>query len=468
MKSVVLEDSVDIRQVKAWVANRGPELLADLQRLCRQPSIATQRIGLAEGAAICRELLESRGAEVTTIETPVAPMVVGELPGPPGSPRLLLYGHYDHVPPEPLDAWTHPPYAASIVDGHLYARGVGDHRSSFTQRLHAADALRALTGGLPLSLVFLMEGEEEIGSPHLREAVRQTRSRLAADAALYGGGSRDEAGHLMVRCGKKGNLALTLKCRVARLDSTTDRALIVPDAAWRLIWALSTIQGPDRRIRLSGFYDDVAPIGDADRAALARIPFPAAGIRQRLGLDQFLDGVDDREAALRETFAPALTICTLAGGFPGPGFKPVLPAEALAHLEFQLAEGQDPDRITKSLREHLDTHGFSDVTIEVIGSLRASRTPVDAPVVRAAVEAARATLGQDPLIYPLTGGAGPWDILVSELGIPMVSDPGVRHAGSNDHAPDENIRVDDYLDGVVYMTDLFARFARESPAAASR
>jgi acetylornithine deacetylase/succinyl-diaminopimelate desuccinylase-like protein len=236
----------------------------------------------------------------------------------------------------------------------------------------------------------------------------------------------------------------------------------VPDAAWRLIWALGTIQGPDRRVRLPGFYDDVVPIGTADRDALARIPFPGADIRRRLGLDQFLDGVDDREAALRETFAPALTVCTLSAGFAGPGFKPVLPAEALAHIEFQLAEGQDPDRITKSLREHLDTHGFSDVTVEVIGSLRASRTSVDAPVVRAAVEAARATLGQDPLVYPMTGGAGPWDILVGELGIPMVSDPGVRHAGSNDHAPDENIRVDHYLEGVVYMTDLFARFARQS------
>src|SRR5262249_32085752 len=182
-------------------------------------SIATQKIGLEEGAAICRELLEARGAAVRMLETPVAPVVMGHIAGPAGSPCLLLYGHYDHVPPEPLEGWTHPPYGAQIVDGHLYARGVGDHRSSFTQRLHAIDALRAVGEDLPLSLPFLMEGEEEIGSPHLRQAVRKARTALAADAALYGGGSRDEAGRLMVRCGKKGNLALTLRCRVAQLDS---------------------------------------------------------------------------------------------------------------------------------------------------------------------------------------------------------------------------------------------------------
>ena len=445
--------------MKAWVAGRAAELLAELQRLCRQPSIATQRIGLSEGAALCRELLETRGAEVTTLETPGAPVVVGNLPGPPGSRHLLLYGHYDHVPPEPLAAWTRDPYGAEIADGCLYARGVADHRSSFTQRLHAADALRALTGALPLSLTFLMEGEEEIGSPNLRGAVRRARSRLAADAALYGGGIRDEAGHVTVRCGKKGNLAVALRCRVAAQDSLTVRAPIVPDAAWRLVWALATLRGPDGRVRVPGFYDGIAPASAADREAVGRIPFPAEEIRHRLGLSGFLDGVDDREAALRQTFAPAVTVCTLASGFPGPGFKPVLPAEELANLEFQLAEGQDPDQIAKALRNHLDAPRFGDVTMEVIASLGASRTPLDAPIVQAAVEAARATLGQEPLLYPLAGGAGPWDVLVGELGFAMVSDPGVRYAGSNDHAADEHIRVDHYLEGIVYMADLFTRFA---------
>ncbi|MGD8398070.1 MAG: M20/M25/M40 family metallo-hydrolase, partial [Anaerolineae bacterium] len=342
------------------------ETVARLSAFCRQPSIAAQGVGMAEMAKMVREALEAAGGDATLVPTAGFPVVLGRFRGR-GARTLMLYNHYDVQPPEPLDLWDSPPFEPEIRDGHLYARGVADNKGNLVARLAAVEAWHAVRGELPLDVLFVVEGEEEIGSPHLGAFAERHRKELRADGCIWESGYKDTRGRLEILLGVKGILAVDLSVRSASRDLHSATAAVVPSAAWRLIWALASLKGPDERVRIPGFYDDVRPPDQRDRAMLAAWDYDEAGYLEEVGAGHYVLGLEGEALKEKYLFQPTCNVAGFHTGYGGPGVKTVLPAEAHAKLDFRLVPEQDPHDILRKLRAHLDIEGFDDIEIHAEG-----------------------------------------------------------------------------------------------------
>ncbi len=445
--------------IYAYIDAHAEEYIQALQALCRQPSIAAQGIGMEETAHMVLEMVRGVGAQAEQIPTGGYPVVYGELPGA-GPRSLLIYDHYDVQPPEPLDLWDYPPFEATLAEGRIWARGVADNKGNLVARLCAVDAWLKVRGHLPLTLKFVFEGEEEIGSPNLEAFAEAYHPRYAADGCIWEAGYKDSRGRLQVYAGCKGITYVELRAQGAARDLHSANAAIVPNPAWRLVWALSTLKTPDERVAIQGFYDDVRPPTPRERELLADWEFDGPAYLENLGLAAFLRGADTEQAKADLIFQPTCNIAGIQSGYTGPGSKTVLPSQAFCKIDFRLVPDQSHRRVLRLLREHLDRHGFSDIQVVDLHGEDPARTDPDHPVVQAVLRAARRVYTQPPVMLPSMAGTGPMHALCARWGIPVVG-AGVGHADSRNHAPNENIYVQDYIDGIKHMATVFQEFARE-------
>ncbi len=438
--------------------HEGP-FLDQLTRLCSQPSIAAQGVGMTETAQLVLKMVQALGADARLIEVPGGPPVVyGEIGE--GERTLIIYDHYDVQPPEPLELWESEPFSPQVREGFLYCRGVADNKGDLVSRLQAIEAYLATEGALPLRVKFVFEGEEEVGSPHLDAFVEENKDLLVgADGCLWEGGRLDVSGRPELYLGLKGILYVELRCRGACRDMHSSYAPIVPNPAWRLVWALNTLKDEDDRITVDGLMDHVVPPSVEERDLIERIPFEDEKIRQDFGISEFLGGVEGADAVEQLLYTPTCTICGMVAGYTGEGAKTVLPSEARVKLDFRLVPGLEPGLVLSLLRKHLDRHGFEDVEIGTFSGEHPARSSVEAPVAQAAIEAARIVYGQEPVVYPTMAGSGPMYPLSAALGIPAVSGLGVGHAQSRIHAPNENIRVEDYFQSIKFTGEFLRIFA---------
>lgn len=448
-----------VERFYAYVDANADRFVAQLERLCSQPSVAAQNLGVAETARMVLDMLRGIGADARLIEVADAPPVVyGEIGG--GDKTLIVYDHYDVQPPEPLDQWHSDPFSPEIREGFLYCRGVADNKGDLVSRLQAIEAYQEAMGGLPLRIKFVFEGEEEVGSPHLAQFVAENKGLLqGADGLLWEGGRKDMSGRPQIYLGLKGIQYVELRATGASRDVHSSWAPLVPNPAWRLVWALSTLKDEHDHITVDGLMEHVAPPPDDDLELLRRIPFEELKIKEDLEIPQFLGGVTGMDAVQSLLYAPTCTICGIVAGYIGEGSKTVLPSEARAKLDFRLVPDLEPDLVLDLLRKHLDRRGFDDIEIVEMSGEHPAKSSPEASIVRAAVEAARVVYGQDPVVYPLMAGSGPMYPLSQALGIPVVSGVGVGHAQSRIHAPNENIRLSDYFESVKFTGQLIHLFA---------
>jgi acetylornithine deacetylase/succinyl-diaminopimelate desuccinylase-like protein len=377
------------------------------------------------------------------------PVVLGRLAGS-SDKTLMFYNHYDVQPPDPLELWQSPPFAAEIRDGHLYARGVADNKGNLVARMAAVEAWLAVRGELPLNILFVTEGEEEIGSPNLGRFAHENQDKLQADGCIWEAGYKDTKGRLEIMLGAKGILAVDLQVKSLGRDLHSANAAIFESAVWRLAWALSSLKGPDERIRIPGFYDDVRPPDERDRAMLAAWDYDEVGQLSEFGTDRFVQDLAGEALKEKFLFQPTCNICGFHAGYGGPGIKTVLPAEAAAKLDFRLVPDQDPHDILEKLRAHLDAEGFADVEIIVEGPEHPARTDPGDPLVGAVVRAAHRAYGDKPVVKPISAGTGPMYELCQRWGMPAVGS-GVGWSGSRGHSPNENVRLDDLRQGVKHI-----------------
>jgi len=425
------------------IDNNRERYLGELYEFVSRPSIAAQGIGIEPTAMWVAQRLERLGAEVRIIRLPdAAPVVWASLGAGPRT--LLVYDHYDVQPPEPLEGWTSPPFEPTERGGKLYARGVADNKSNLLLRIQALESWQASMGALPLRVNFLVEGEEEIGSVHLDEFCRQNAELLRADGCLWETGGVSASEQPTIHCGAKGICYVELVARTARDDLHSANATIVPNAAWRLTWALATLKDQHERVLIPGFYDAVRPPSDADIAALETDPDSDEALLESFGVSRFLNGVSGMERKKANLFNPTCTICGLVAGYTGQGSKTVLPAEARAKIDFRLVPDMDPAEIVRLLRAHLDANGFGDIEIIELGHERAARSDLDSAVVRAMRRAIEETYGRPPIVNPTMAGTGPMYPVCAAFGTPVTSGCGTGYIGTRIHAPDENIRIDDY------------------------
>lgn len=451
---------MDYKEFDAYLEANLDASIEELTRLAAQPSVGAQNWGLEECAALVGEMLRARGFQVEIIATDGAPVVFAELKGR-GDRTLLFYNHYDVQPPEPLELWDSPPFEPTLRDGKLYARGVSDDKGHITSRLHALDAWLNLQGGLPCNIKFIIEGEEETSSVHLHDFVRQQKEKLRADACIWEFGGVDHREVPMEYLGLRGILYVELSAETAKTDVHSGLGgSIFPNAAWRLVWALNSLKGPDEKILIPGWYDDVRPPSERDRSLMQAMPEVNQEYKNRYGVEAFLKGLTGGvELRIAEVFECTCTICGLTSGYQGPGSKTVLPAKASAKVDFRLVPDQQPDKCALMLRKHLDGQGFSDVEVNVLGGEPPARTDPDDPFVYLVVEAAREVYGTPMQMVPLVGGSGPSYPFVHDLNLPVAT-AGLGYPDARAHAPNENARIDLYLKHAKHMVRVIGEFAR--------
>ena len=441
------------------IENSKNALLDELVEFLSMPSISAQTDdegSFQECAEWVRSKLEEAGAEARLVETDGHPVVYAEIGS--GDKTLLSYGHYDVQPPEPLELWESDPFKPEVRDGTIFARGVADDKGDVMARIQALRLYQEEHGTLPFKLKFLIEGEEEVGSPNLPGFVRSNAELLAADACLWEGSMKDEAGRPMIFCGTKGMLYVELRTKGASHDLHSMYGGLAPNPAWRLVQALRTIKDENGEITLDGLEELIEPPTKEDLKAIEEIPFDEPALKASWGVEAFDRNLTGKEALKEYLLRPTANIAGIQSGYTGPGSKTIVPTEAFVKMDFRLVAGQSPEPVLELLRSHLRKRGFENVEIAYLNGVEAAKTPISSPVVRTAVETWRELGARDAVIYPTIGGSGPTSLVATELGIPTIMTGAVLNPESRIHAPNESVRLDDYFESVAYFASFFERF----------
>jgi acetylornithine deacetylase/succinyl-diaminopimelate desuccinylase-like protein len=436
------------------------ELLGELNEFLRMPSISARAEDNGEFRT-CAEWvagkLQEAGAEARIMETEGHPVVYAEIGEGPRT--LLSYGHYDVQPPEPLDLWETGPFEPTVRDGGLYARGVADDKADVLSRTQALRLYIEEHGPPPFKLKFLIEGEEEVGSPNFAPFVRSNADLLSADACLWEGSMKDEAGRPMLFCGTKGMAYVELRARGASYDLHSMYGGIAPNPVWRLIQALRTIKDENGEVTVDGLDELAEEPSEKDLEAISRIPFDDAALRASWEVEALDRGLAGQDALREMLLRPTANIAGIQAGYTGPGTKTIVPSEAYVKMDFRLVAGQSPGPVLGLIRTHLRRRGFDDIEVVDLHGVEPAKTPVDSPVVDTAVETWRDLGREEAIVYPTIGGSGPTSLMVSELGIPTIMTGSVANVESRLHSPNEWVRLGDYLETIRYFTRFFERFA---------
>lgn len=445
------------KQIDTFLQANLDRYISETSRLCAQPSVSAKGEGMAACANIVVELLTSHGFHAQQLKTMGNPIVVGIAKGK-SSRTMLCYNHYDVQPAEPFELWTTPPFEPTVRDGALYARGAKDDKGEFIARLAAVDAIRAANGGeLPCGVTFVVEGEEEIGSPHIAQFVRDHLDLLKSDGAIWEEGGINSNGHPTNSLGKRGVLSVEFEVESLKRDAHSGNASVLPNAAWRLIWALACLKGPDERIRIPGFYEDALPPAKYDLELLAAKPSDEEQTRKEFGVKQFVRNATG-DAYKRAVFEPTCNVQGFESGYRGAGTKTVIPARAIAKVDFRLVPDQDPEDIFAKLKKHLEHEGFRDIQVKWLGAMWPAKVSGDHPLVELHARTAEEVYGKKCILIPMTGGSSPVYAFSGPLNISVIN-PGVGYDGSRTHAPDEHVRLSDFLNGARHIARILEGFA---------
>jgi acetylornithine deacetylase/succinyl-diaminopimelate desuccinylase-like protein len=423
--------------------------LAFIERLMdylRMPSISAYGEGIGEVAQFLVGWLQRLGFQASLEATPGWPMVLGRRMDAPGKPTVLLYGHYDVQPPDPLDAWGSPPFEPEIRNGRLYARGVGDNKGQHAAQLFALEALLACWGKLPCNVIFLLEGEEEVGSPNMPAFIEQHKDQLDADLVIISDGPVHVSGRATLEFGVRGVISFELRARGANQDLHSGNwGGVAPNPIWTLVHLLGTMKNAQGEITIDGFYEHVQPPDDLERAALANLPVDVQAVMRDLGLES-LDAPAERPFYERLACWPTLTINGLHGGYGGAESKTVLPHEAVAKCDIRLVEAQGAEDIFAKVEAHVRRFA-PEVTFIRQGGMDPSKTRLDSPFATPIRQAILAAQGEEPLIVPAMGGSLPNYVFTKTLGLPTFVVP-YANADEANHAPNENMEVERIIKGI--------------------
>jgi acetylornithine deacetylase/succinyl-diaminopimelate desuccinylase-like protein len=402
--------------------------------------------------------LSAAGVEhVEVVPTDGHPVVLGDWLHAPGRPTALIYGHYDVQPPDPLEAWSSPPFEPTIRDGKIYARGATDDKAQLFMHVKAVEAFLKTAGKLPVNIRFCFEGEEEIASPHLPGFLEANRERLQADLIVISDGPMLDRGVPSICTGLRGLCGFELEVRGAKADLHSGLyGGGVANPLTALVQLIASMRGPDGRVAVEGFYDDVEPLDEAQREMYSRIPFDEEKTRRELGVPE-LTGEAGYSFLERTTARPTLELHGIVGGYQGEGIKTVIPASARAKLTCRLVARQDPDKILRLIERHVERHTPPGVTARVLPKDRGKPFAIspDHPYIQAAARAYEAGFGKAP-VFVRSGGSIPIvETFSSVLHVPVVMmDFGLP--GENLHAPDEHFHLEQFDRGIATLVHFWS------------
>ena len=438
-------------QFDRYVDRHARSFTERLQALCRMPSVAARGTGMRAIAETVEQMMQRVGIGTRAFRFGNGyPIIYGECGA--GAQSFLVYGHYDVQPVGHLSEWSVGPFAASIVDGKLYARGASNSKGDLVARLAAVEAYQKTFGKLPVSLRLLIDGEDGLGSPSLYRFAAENPDLLAAQGCIWDEGYKDTQERPVISLGFKGITFLELRAHGARTDLHSKWGAIVPNPAWRLVQALATITSPKGVITIDGFSSCIAPINEEDSEALKAIELDEAGLKREFRIGGWLRSLKGAALVKEHIFGPTCTICGIQTGHTEAGVKTVLPSSAVARLDFRLVPDLTPEVVLQLLRAHLDVRGFKDIEISELGSAPLAKSSRSSSVARAVIGAATEVYGVAPLVYPMEPSSGPVGAVCGACSpATPVASFGLSYAGSNPHGPDENIRVDDFLQSIKFI-----------------
>jgi acetylornithine deacetylase/succinyl-diaminopimelate desuccinylase-like protein len=447
-----------------FIGSQKDRFRSELYDFLRMPSISAKSEHDGDTRRTAEWLsarLAAAGLKSEVIETPGHPIVLAEWRGAPGAPTVLVYGHYDVQPPEPLDEWLSPPFEPTVRDGRLYGRGTADDKGQLYMHVKALEAHLAMGGSLPVNVVVLAEGEEEVGSPNLVPFVQANRERLACDVVVISDSGMFAEGLPSLLFSLRGLAYFELHVKGARSDLHSGEyggAVTNPgNALARIVASLHT---PDGRVAIAGFYDDVLEWDAETRAQIARLPHDDAAYRAELGVAA-LTGEAGYGTLERLWIRPTCDVNGILCGYTGEGAKTVLPNRAMAKVSFRLVPNQTPAKVRKLFEAHVAKVTPPGLTVEIkeLHGGRPWRAKVEGPAFEAASAALEETFGTKPV---LMGAGGSIPIVVDfeeQLGATALL-VGFSLPGCNLHAPNEWLPLDYFDKGIETLTRLYPKLAR--------
>jgi acetylornithine deacetylase/succinyl-diaminopimelate desuccinylase-like protein len=422
-------------------------IFAELVEFAAIPSISTDPAHAADMKAAARWVATALAAagplEVRAMETPGNPVVYGEWLGAPGKLTVLVYGHYDVQPPDPLEKWRTPPFMPTLRDGRLYARGVSDDKGPMLIPIKVAEAFFAVAGALPVNVKFMLEGEEEIGSRHLDAFIEQHKELLTADIVLSADGAMWRIDEPSLTVASRGLAGLELTLTGASKDLHSGRhGGGVANPLHALARLIATLHEAAGRVAVAGFYENVRELSASERAAIAALPFDEAAYLRQVGAPGSV-GEPGYTTLERQWTRPTLEVNGMWGGYQGPGQKTVIPSEAHAKITCRLVPDQDPDDIVALVTRHLEANVPPGTRLVVSAGdhgSRAAHIPADHFALKAADAALQAVYGVRPLYVRMGGTVPIAELFKRHLGLETVFF-SFSTADEDFHAPNEFFRV---------------------------
>jgi acetylornithine deacetylase/succinyl-diaminopimelate desuccinylase-like protein len=446
-----------------YLADNDSRIQAELFDFLRIPSVSAKSVhdgDVRRAAEWLRDNIEKAGLKASIYETPGHPVVIGEWRGAPGAPTVLVYGHYDVQPPEPLELWTSPPFEPTVRDGNIYARGSVDDKGQLFLHVKALEAHLATRGTLPVNVVMIAEGEEEVGSDNLEEFVEKHKDLLAAESVVISDSAMFGPGQPSILSSLRGLAYFEINVQGPSVDLHSGAyGGAVANPAMALARILATLHDENGHITIDGFYDSVEEWSPEIRSTMRSLPFEEERFRHETG-SPALHGEGGFTTLERLWSRPTCEVNGMLSGYTGEGAKTVLPSKAMAKVSFRLVPNQDPKEVIRLFKAHVEKVSPPGVTVTVtyLHGGRPWKAELSGPLYDAARRALATAFEKEPVVVGEGGSIPVVGDFERVLGAPVLL-VGFGLPGENAHAPDEWMSEENFRIGMRAMAVFWDEYA---------
>ena len=449
-------------------------LIVDLQRLIRQPSVSAKNQGIVECASLVANIMDKAGIDSQLLylnrsiqdgspgySSTANPIVYGEAKSKtnPNGKTILFYNHYDVQPEDPTELWERDPFGGVVEGNYIFGRGASDDKGELITRIKAVECFLKKTGDVPCNVKFIVEGEEEIGSKHISEYLQQYRDMFACDGIIWEFGYVDEKNRPIIGLGMKGLLYVELLAKGPSQDAHSSLAVLIENPARHLIRALNSMRDITGKILIKDWYNEVRNFSTRDISLLEQEPFNEEYFRKEYDIGKFVNNISGTETRKALAGYPTCNIAGFLSGYVGKGAKTVLPAEAMAKLDFRLVPDMVPEKQFERIKTHLEENGFKEygVAVRLIHGQAAARVSAMDPFVTTVQNAVKEIFGS-VITNVSSAGTGPMHSFIEVLKSPCVS-VGSTYVYGKIHSPNEFARIDLLNNATKCMCNIMESFA---------
>ncbi|BDF77656.1 M20/M25/M40 family metallo-hydrolase [Pyramidobacter piscolens] len=417
-----------------------------LKKLVAQPSVSARNMGVRECTELLRSLLTELGCDTVAIcPTDGQPIVFAERKSKKaGAKTILFYGHYDTQPPDPVEEWITPPFEPTVRDGRLYGLGAADNKGQFLAHLLAVRSWLATEDDVPVNVKFILDGEEESGSPNMRAFVETHKDMLMADLVYNSDGPMNAGDFPEIKLGFRGDLSMEFELTTATHQNHSKTGQLIPNPAIELCQLVASMIDRDGHVLIDGFYDDVLPPTAYERELMDGYAFEPKTLARVYGVKKLLKTA--KEAYYTQLmFRPTFTINGMSSGYCGPGHKTCVPRSALMKLDVRLVKNMDPEKVLEKIRRHAAAFD-PEIVVRAGKAMYPSKSDAEQPLCQAAIAAARSVY-PNAVVHPSSGGSNPDYVWTGIMKMPSVTVP-YGNADQTNHSPNENLRLDCFHKGI--------------------